>query len=131
MPANTPFGGTSWAAPRSCFGDTAASIGLSVVVGDPLSSEQEGEAWGEGKHDSPSWRVEVCCVRVGLADSVDRHQQPQASATAPALTVMSRSRNLPGSSRWGVCADLSNHTSRLLGATRESWNRCAASPGAT
>src|SRR3954464_13602434 len=37
-----------------------------------------------------------------------------------ALTFMSSSRNLAGSSRWGVCADNSNHTSCLLGAVRES-----------
>jgi hypothetical protein len=47
------------------------------------------------------------------------------------LRFMSRSRNLADSSRWGVCADASNHTSCLLGAVTESWNRCAASPGAT
>lgn len=58
------------------------------------------------------------------------HGPRQVSASWLALTFMSRSRNLSGSSRWGVCADLSNHTNCLLGAVSESWNRCAASPGA-
>ena len=48
-----------------------------------------------------------------------------------ARTPRRRSRNLPGSSRCGVCAELSNQTRRLSGAWREPAYRCAASPGAT
>ena len=42
-----------------------------------------------------------------------------------------RSRNLPGSSRCGVCAELSNHTRRLAGACSVLAYRWAAAPGAT
>lgn len=44
----------------------------------------------------------------------------QACWRWPARTVMSSSRNLAGSSRCGVWAEFSNHTSCLLGAVSES-----------
>jgi hypothetical protein len=88
------------------FLPTATAAGRSGLV-----------AWEPSEHTTSIAPRSLCSRRRrGCVVVVARH----VMARWLARTVMSRSRNLAGSSYWGVCADFSNHTSCLSGAMRVS-----------
>jgi hypothetical protein len=71
-----------------------------------------------------------CASSASLAGPTDTYRPAVSSFKRPrpcqlmpswlARTLTSTARNFSGSSRWGACADFSNHTSSLLGAVSAS-----------